>query len=185
MEITYFPIYRDQGNNFNSFQFVHECIDDLIGKKRASFDSYSGDIEWSKREHDSARKTIQNLLIRCALEDADVQSFTKDLSTDLQQTIKECYGIRKDEILQAVMRENLIENDVPFVENVDWKLKWILGSSKFASLNEPLLQVDLHCLPSRNESTKCVNFEMNLTQTEKLISDLKKARQELTASSPK
>lgn len=109
-----------------------------------------------------------------------MESKIQDLNPDSRQCIIDCYEIRKEEILQAIIREKLSKYGKPLVENIDWKLKWIMGSSKLASLREPLLQVDLHCFKKQDESArKTINFEMNLEQVDKLIAGLEKVKSEI------
>ncbi|KAF2901925.1 hypothetical protein ILUMI_04261 [Ignelater luminosus] len=163
-------------------QFLHDCVDDLIGRKHANFDSYSSDIEWTNEDYHNAIKFIQNLYRENTQSTAEniLVPKVQDLNPDSQQCIVDCYEIRKEEILQAIIRENLSKCGKPLVENIDWKLKWILGSSKLASLREPLLQVDLHCFKKQDESTrKTINFEMNLEQVDKLIAGLEKVKNEI------
>lgn len=66
------------------------------------------------------------------------------------------------------------------MENIDWRLKWVLGSSDLATLQEPRLQVDLHCVSKNGNSIvkDIVNFEASLEQIDNLITDLTKLQKE-------
>ncbi|KAJ8967548.1 hypothetical protein NQ314_002863 [Rhamnusium bicolor] len=161
-------------------QFLHECVDDLLEKQNANFDNYcnGGDIEWTKEDCHKARRCIQNFYRQSVIE--NTFQLSNDLASDLQKAIKQCYEIRKNEIFQALAEECVIKNGHNLVDNIDWKLKWVLGTSDIATTREPLLQVDLHC--SRKGKSKrekyIVNFEANLEQVDNLISELTKLQKE-------
>lgn len=155
----------------------------MVGRKQVSFDNYSSDIEWTKEDCEFARNFVQGLFKNCVISEVTLESKLHDLSDTVQEIIKQCYEIRKQEILQAVLKEHLMKTGEPVVENVDWKLKWVLGSSKLVTLNEPLLQVDLHCLQNKDSvSRSTVNFEINLEQTDMLIAELERVKAELAGS---
>jgi len=162
-------------------QFLHDCVDDLIRCKQVDFDSYNSDIEWTKEDYTSAINWIQNLyresISACnKIDDSKLQ----DLSPHLQQCIKDCFEIRKKQIFQTIVVENLLKNGQQVVENYDWSLKWINGSSKLATLREPLLHVDLHCFKDENETErKNIKFEMNFEQVTKLTANLEQVLRDL------
>lgn len=150
----------------------------MIGKKTSSFDNYSGDIEWTNEEYHKARNQIQNLFKSNIINNnISFEVNIPDLPSNIIHEIKNCYVIRKKELLQFVMKESYLNSGLPIVENIDWKLKWINGSSKLASISEPILQVDLHCLNKDAANSKSlVNFEMGLEQLDKFINDLENAK---------
>lgn len=159
----------------------------MIGKKTTSYDNYSSDIEWTKDEFERARYLIQNLYetnIKVNNNDNNNKEFLNNfinLPTNINEEIKNCYEIRRRELLQHVSRECLRNSELPIVENIDWKLKWINGSSKLASISEPVVQFDLHCLNNETSKLKTrVNFEMNLEQLDKFINELENVKSQLS-----
>ncbi|RZC38993.1 HCaRG domain containing protein [Asbolus verrucosus] len=161
-------------------QFLHDCVDDLIGTKQANFDNYNSDIEWTIDDFNNAKTGIQKLYRQSVITNCDLKT---NLGDNVQQEIKNCFEIRKDDIFQALIKEKLVKSGHNLVENLDWKLKWVLGSSKLASIRQPLLQVDLHCLKKspdvNNISKHNVNFEVNLETLDLLIAQLQKAKSEI------
>lgn len=155
------------------------CVDELIGREIPSFNNISSDIQWTIDESDKARNLIRNLYKSNLLNNTEFQTNLIDLPDNINEAIKNCYDVRKDEILQAVAKDNFRQAQLPLVENFDWKLKWINGSSKLASLSEPVLQVDLHCMGIDKPKTT-VNFEMNLEQLDQFILELESAKKQLS-----
>lgn len=113
---------------------------------------------------------------------SDLESKVAKLnSNDVQQAVLGCYATRKDQIVAGITKDLMRRNGELLVENIDWKLKWVMGSSKFAALREPLLQVDLHCF-RRDKNRTTVNFEMSLDKVDMLIKELENARSEFKVS---
>ncbi|KAF5284699.1 hypothetical protein FQR65_LT13452 [Abscondita terminalis] len=165
------------------YRFLHHCVDDLINNSSSDFNIGREVIEWTKDDHINAVNYIQNLYKENVIKSENWENIAKEINSRYEHIIKECYEIRKNEIYQAVVCEELYKHNSNIVQNIDWKLKWIMGSSKLSSLREPLLQVDLHCFKKKNESVrKTVNFEMDIVQINKLISDLEKVKQLIAAS---
>lgn len=148
-------------------------MDDLIKENRVDFDSYSSDIEWTRTDLEKARNLIQSLYqTRLKSEGSDFE--LQGVSREVRETLEKCYSVRKDDILQAVVRKSVLESGVEnLVENFDWRIKWVMGSSKMASLREPLLQMNLHCV---KDSLEC---EMNIEKLDVLINELEKAKNKI------
>lgn len=154
---------------------MHRCVDDLITENKIDFDSYSSDIEWTRIDFEKARNFTQNLYkdrVKAEGENFKLQG----IPADIQQALENCYNVRKEQIFQAQMKDSLLENGIDVVENFDWKVKWIMGTSKMASLREPLLQVNLHCA-----SNNKLEFEADLEKLDCLIAELERAKSALTA----
>ncbi|GJQ82120.1 hypothetical protein Trydic_g15907 [Trypoxylus dichotomus] len=161
-------------------KFLHLCVDDMLGKT-VDFENYTGDIEWSKDELKKAKLLIQaNFKNNVLNEDGAFQFPFENVGETLYNDIQKCYEIRKDEIRQNIVKENLLDKDIPLVENIDWKMKWVMGSSSLVTVSEPLLQVDLNCAGSSKPKKETVNFEVNLEQLEELITKLEQVRSGLT-----
>lgn len=146
---------------------------------KTDFNLGNDDVEWTKEDRNSAKDFIQCLYRENILNHSKELILTNlDIDPKLVALIKECYNIRKDDIFQAVLCEELHKGDKNIVENIDWKLKWVMGSSKLATLREPLVQVDLYCFKKINDNVRnAVNFEMNVDQVNKLIQDLEEAQE--------
>lgn len=165
-------------------QFIHDCVNDLISGKYRKFDNYNSDIEWTEKDFERARSWVQNYYRECALNQDTNSKNISDLPKDVQNVIKDCYKVRQQEILQTLARKNLLHSGVKnLVDNIDWKLKWVMGSSKLSSHKEVLLQMDLSCAEENDVNcviNKNISFEMNLEQIDKLLNVLEKAKNDLS-----
>ncbi|XP_017782311.1 PREDICTED: uncharacterized protein LOC108566780 [Nicrophorus vespilloides] len=162
-------------SNSNCLQrFIHESIDDMIGRKQTSSAPYGGDLEWTPGEAQKARSLIQNVYKQMIVDEESFPNIS-DLSESDVKVIKECFAIRKEEICQSVAKERYLAMGQPLVENIDWKLKWMIGSSQVPCFSEPLLQVDLRCT-DKDKKENNINFEMNLEYVDLLIKDLESAK---------
>lgn len=92
----------------------------------------------------------------------------------IQEALTTAYDIRKSQIFQALAKENVLKKGHNVVENFDWKVKWVLGSSDFASIRQPILQMDFYCAQKENDSvvSNIINFEMNSETVEEFIQAL-------------
>lgn len=103
------------------------------------------------------------------------------LSDEVNEALKTCYVVRKGDIYQALAKEYILDKGHNIVENFDWKVKWILGSSDLATIKEPVIQVDLNCIKKESDNVKrnVVNFEANSEKLDELIDALTQIRREL------
>lgn len=148
-------------------------MDDLIRENSVDFDSYSSDIEWTRGDFEKARNLIHNLY-QARVKDEGSDFELEGVSKEVQTALEKCYSVRKEDILQAVVRKSMLESGVEnLVENFDWKIKWVMGTSKMASLREPLLQMNLHCMK------ESIEFEMDVEKVDALINELEKAKNKL------
>lgn len=151
---------------------MHDCVDDLVGAKQANFDKYNSDIEWTNDDFNNVKCQIQKFYRETAING----DFPDQFDSSMEEEIKKCFQIRKGHILEALIKESLVKSGCCLVDNFDWKLKWILGSSQLAGIREALLQLDLHCaLKRENEEEiirETVNFEMDLETVDNLIEQL-------------
>lgn len=159
--------------SFIDFQFLHRCVDDMISESKIGFDSYSSDIEWTRTDFENARDLIQGIFQSCQKANGDFKQL-QGVSTVVQEALENCYSVRKQEIDQAAVKQSLLENGVEnLVENFDWKVKWVMGTSKMALLREPLVQINLHCVGGST-----VDFEADVDKLECLINELERVRSE-------
>lgn len=127
----------------------------------------------------NAKKYIKNYF-RTAIIEKDCKP-DNAFSDQINECLKTCYDVRKEEIFQFVAKEYVLKMGHNVVENFDWKLKWILGSSDLATIKEPMLQVDLNCVCLERDNLKrnIVNFEADLEKVDELIKTLTKLKQQL------
>ncbi|XP_030766937.1 uncharacterized protein LOC115890754 [Sitophilus oryzae] len=162
-------------------EFVHHCINTITNNSKVStIESGGGSIEWREDEAQRVRSFIQNLYREGILNGK--LSLPRSLPDGARAVIENIFELRRKDISNAVIKENLAKNGEQVVENYDWKLKWIMGSSELASIREPVCQVDFHCLTKDDKEAivrKTINFEMNLEKIDNLISVLKSMNEEL------
>lgn len=189
LTLFFFCIGHHEGNRTNMatpfskiansdvvYQFIHHCVDELVAQTKISFNLGSDEVEWGKEDQTAAKSFIQHLYKE------NVSNHSQELTLNhlnlvpqLASQIEECYHIRRNDVFRAVLCDEVRKGNKDIVENIDWKLKWVMGSSKLATLREPLLQVDLHCFEKENDVRNTIHFEMNLDQVNRLINDLEQA----------
>ncbi|XP_072382896.1 uncharacterized protein [Diabrotica undecimpunctata] len=164
-------------------KFLHECIDDLIKKHDISFDNYnSGPIEWTKDDFEKAKRSVQSFYKQCAIENK-FQLNSQNLEENIYEALESCYIIRKKDIFQHLAKSYILKNGHNLIENIDWKLKWVLGSSDLTVIKEPYLQIDLNGIElcSGEIKTTCLSFEANLEQVDQFIKELTNIKADLNA----
>lgn len=104
------------------------------------------------------------------------------LPENLQNTIDAVFQIRYPDIVDAIVQERLHVTGHPILQNIDWKVKWVLGSSKLANVREPICQLELLCMvmgsnfkPTRTS----IHFECDLEKLDQLIGALKEVKRNL------
>lgn len=85
-------------------------------------------------------------------------------------------------MFQYLARTYVLKNGNNLVENIDWRLKWVLGSSDLAILKEAYLQIDLNGVQNKDEKIQktSISFEANLEQVDQIIKELKAVKKELS-----
>lgn len=153
----------------------------MLGKQ-INFDSCSGDIEWTNKELKRAQILIQTNFKNNILNNDGAFQFPleNDVGESLLSVIEKCYIVRKDEIRQYLIKEQLLKRNIPLVENIDWKLKWVMGSSSLITVSEPLLQLSLHCAVGSEATPKTINFEINFEQVDEIINKLEGLKKQLS-----
>lgn len=152
-----------------------------MGRGEVSIENFLEDSE-PKEPLTNAKNYIKSYF-RAAIINKDCKPDTT-FSEEVNECLKICYDIRKDDVFQFIAKENVLKMGHNIVESFDWKLKWILGSSDLATIKEPVLQVDLYCvcLEADNLKRNIVNFEANLEKVDELINELTKIKKELDSS---
>ncbi|CAH1182138.1 unnamed protein product [Phyllotreta striolata] len=164
-------------------KFIHHCVDDLIEKQPITFDTCNirGILEWTKDDFEKSKKNIQLFYKKSTIEN-NFDANLLHINDKIHETLKICYEIRKDDIFQYLARTYVLKNGNNLIENIDWRIKFILGSSDLTALKDVYLQVDLNGVQKYNEKTEntSVSFEMNLEQVDELIQDLRNIRNQLS-----
>ncbi|XP_069704091.1 COMM domain-containing protein 8-like [Periplaneta americana] len=189
---------EDQGLKFqnilqnapiNAFQeCLHMCINDICGKKTASYESFKSVTNWTNEEYDMATSGIKHLFLEAVvnhLNEEEILEKISQLDTNRQEMILECLAVRRVDI-QNVMLQKTCAISGPILQDFDWKVKWVMGSSKLSSLREPLLSLDLHLTEGRSMKNKnasvtnTLNLELDKNELNKLISVLEKAQEAMS-----
>ncbi|CAL7934625.1 unnamed protein product [Xylocopa violacea] len=89
-----------------------------------------------------------------------------ELPEQIQQSILSCLKVRREQLTDALLREHSKEKH-DTVTDFDWRLKLVMGSSKLASLREPLLQIDL--IVENKESKHVLGLELNKDELDTFI----------------
>ncbi|XP_046611821.1 COMM domain-containing protein 8-like [Neodiprion virginianus] len=153
-------------------QFLHACVDEICGRKRVTFQQFTNSVEWTENEYKIARQVIFDLLRNPAvlyLENERMPHRYVETPAELQLAIRTCVNIRREHLVKALLREHSIKNGTTLLD-FDWRLKWIMGSSKLATLKEPLLQLDL--ITEDSKSQQILDLELNRDELDMLINAL-------------
>lgn len=158
-------------------QFLDECVNELVGKGELNLENYK-DTDAGKSLKDT-KNYIKHFYHTAIIENSYKPDPT--LSKEVKECLKTCYDVRKEDIFQALAKESLLKAKHNIVDNFDWKIKWILGSSDLATIKEPVLQIDLHCIYQEKDLIKgnIVNFEANSEKVDQLIDALTKIKMNL------
>lgn len=153
-------------------EFVHTCIDEICGRAGGKYKKFGEGLDWFKREHEDAYKLLSGVLRNPAclyLSEEKMPPEFHELPEAVQQQLLACLKIRREELTKALLKEeskNIRETVVDF----DWRLKMVMGSSKLASLREPLVQLDL--VVEKKEKREVLDFELNKEELGKMINAL-------------
>ncbi|KAL3269841.1 hypothetical protein HHI36_008899 [Cryptolaemus montrouzieri] len=144
--------------------------------------NYNEDVEWTSEDILTTKRIIKDFFQNCTINESF--QITENVSETTLTALRECYETRKNDIEQYLIKESFLRAGHNLVENIDWKLKWIMGSSKLVSIREPILQLDLGCVQQGPDDLRpqenIINFEMTLEQVDDLISALEIIKSELT-----
>ncbi|XP_066252168.1 uncharacterized protein [Euwallacea similis] len=107
------------------------------------------------------------------------------LPVHVAKSLETVYNLRRKDIINSVIKEKLVGSGHTLVENYDWKLKWVVGSSSLTSIREPICQIELICLTLGADLKPCgnsISFECDLEGVEKLIGALNSVKEKLSKS---
>lgn len=138
----------------------------------------------TKEDLELTRKALNSVLCSVAMieNENDLQKSLKDKLPNLEksqmETIYDIFQIRRIDIMKYMVN-NLNSLNSPLLNNFNWRLKWVLGSSTLASYKEPLLQCDFVFKKLNDESFKQITTELSSNEVDLILSCLESAKTEL------
>ncbi|XP_066146385.1 uncharacterized protein [Euwallacea fornicatus] len=137
----------------------------------------------SHNKEDDLKKSIHNFYRHKAID--HTFPVPEDVPDQVAKNLEIVYDLRRKDIINSVIKEKLVGSGHTLVENYDWKLKWVVGSSSLTSIREPICQIELICLTLGADLKPCrnsVSFECDLEGIEKLINVLNSVKEKLSQS---
>ncbi|XP_033231432.1 COMM domain-containing protein 8-like [Belonocnema kinseyi] len=158
-------------------QLMHACADEICGYPSPTYEQFNNSMEWTKEEYDTAHRIISSILnnpVCLYLNEERMPLEYHALPEQVQQRICSCLKVRREQLTDALLRKQS-KNCVPTLRDFDWRLKLVMGSSKMASLREPLLQLDL--MVEEKENERLLGMELNKDELDMVINSLESAVQ--------
>lgn len=165
---------------------LHSCINDICGRKSNTYENFKSVTDWTSDEYTVVTNGMKQLFIDAVVNQLsrnEVLDKVSELDANRQEIIMECLEVRQGDIQNALLEEKCAISG-PILQDFDWKIKWVMGSSKLSSLREPLLFLDLHLRDGKNMTTqksdikqKTVSLEMNKNELNKVLAVLEKAQE--------
>lgn len=150
-------------------ELLHACVDEICGRPGPSYHRFANSIDWSQEEYKETYKLISMLLRNPAslyLTEEKMPQEYHELPEHIQQSILTCLKVRREQLTDALLKEYCKEEHET-VTDFDWRLKLVMGSSKLATLREPLLQLDL--MVESKERKRTLGLELNKDELETFI----------------
>lgn len=179
-----------QNSPINTFtECLHSCINDICGRKSNTYENLKSVTDWTSDEYTVVTIGIKQLFIDAVanqLSRNEVMDKVAELDADRQEIIIECLEVRQGDIQNALLEEKCAISG-PILQDFDWRIKWVMGSSKLSSLREPLLFLDFHLREGKNMMAqksdikqKTVSLEMDKNELNKVIAVLEKAQESIS-----
>ncbi|CAK9794823.1 COMM domain-containing protein 8 [Anthophora quadrimaculata] len=151
-------------------ELLHACVDEICGKPGPNYHKFVSSMDWSKEEYEGTYKLITMLLKNPAslyLTEEKMPQEYHELPEQIQHNILTCLKVRREQLTDALLKEYSKEIHETVID-FDWRLKLVMGSSKLATLREPLLQLDL---TTENKASKkrTLGLEMNKDELDMFI----------------
>ncbi|KAK9307858.1 hypothetical protein QLX08_001929 [Tetragonisca angustula] len=153
-------------------ELLHACVDEICGRPGPTYHKFVNSMDWSKEEYEETYKLISTLLRHPAslyLTEEKMPQEYHELPEQIQQNILSCLKVRREQLTDALLMECSKEKHETVID-FDWRLKLIMGSSKLASLREPLLQLDL--ILEHKNSKRILDFELNKDELDTFINTM-------------
>lgn len=161
---------------------LHSCADALCGRNSMKYETLKATTDWTAEEYSCICNELKKLfseVVGNSLEDEMILANLPELDVPHQKCLLDCLDIHKKDIGRALISE-LASISGPILEDFDWKLKWVMGSSTMSSLREPLLQMDFHLSHGKSQgevNNNTVNVEMDSNELKNLLFSLERAQE--------
>ncbi|KAJ9596125.1 hypothetical protein L9F63_012709 [Diploptera punctata] len=137
-------------------------------------------VETAEEKNVRFQKLLQNSPLNSFKE---IKEKLGNIDSSRLEMVLECFSVRRNDIKNILLQEQCAISG-PVLQDFDWKVKWVMGSSKSALLREPLLNLDLYLSEGGSlkikDTQRVVNLELDKDELNKLISALEKAQETLS-----
>lgn len=156
---------------------LHRLVDGLCHRARPTYDEYSK--LWSLQEWWTLTDTYTDLF-----KDAVKNTWTKDqlfekiegLDEDYKAVVFDVITSRRGDIRNQLLDDSHAISQANMTD-FDWKLKLVMSSDKIASVQEPVLALDMEVQTASGRKT--VSVELNKQQLNNFINSLEGANKAL------
>lgn len=158
-------------------ELLHACADEICGHPGPSYREFMTRMDWSKEEYEGVYGLIKTLLRNPAclyLIEEKMPSEYYDFPESIRKDILTCLKVRQKELTRALLTEHSKEKLETLVD-FDWRLKLVMGTSKLASLREPLFQLDF--IAEHTNVRRVIGVEMNKDELDMLITTMETVAQ--------
>ncbi|XP_051020972.1 COMM domain-containing protein 8 [Acomys russatus] len=154
-------------------RLLHKIIDGVCGRAypvQQDYRSVWNSTEWKHVLEDVA--TFFKTVVGKKFSDEEILQQLDQLNSCHQEAVMKCLKSRKNEIQQALLGE-IVDISCGQLQDFDWQLKLALSSDKIATLQMPLLNLNLDV--KENGTVKPYSVEMTREELQSLISSLEAA----------
>ncbi|XP_042861902.1 COMM domain-containing protein 8-like [Penaeus japonicus] len=158
-------------------KFVHRVIDSICGGTPVSHKEFEGcplDKFWLALQ--SAKSIIKDVSTGRLSKDESLQILSP-LGQEAAGKLLSAVSVREDEIKKAIIQESL--SGTVHLKDFDWNVRLAVASDKVLDLNESLMTLHLHTM-NADKGSDTLTVEMSAEQVDRLIEQLKGAREKLT-----
>lgn len=153
-------------------ELLHACVDEICGHPGPSYYDFMKRMDWSKEEYKKVYELMTMLLRNPAclyLTEEKMPPEYHELPEQIQKDILTCLKVRQEQLTRALLMEHS-KRKLQTLVDFDWRLKLVMGTSKMASLREPLVQLDL--IAEDKQGRRIIGVEMNKDELETLITTM-------------
>ncbi|XP_015591600.1 COMM domain-containing protein 8 [Cephus cinctus] len=160
-------------NEDNLNQLIHACIDEVCGYPGLSHQPFANNVDLNKDEYIVVHKLFLRILSNPAIlhpnEEKVLEEYYQDFPSEVQRSLLKCLRARRNQ-MSAVFFKKHAKKFATTLMDFNWRLILLMGSSKIASLKEPVLQLDL--LVEDQQDDRIVGIELNRDELDSLINVL-------------
>ncbi|XP_043266864.1 COMM domain-containing protein 8-like [Venturia canescens] len=153
-------------------RLLHLCADEICGYPGPTYQQFVNDIDWTENEYNSAYNLFSTILRTpdaLYLDENKMPRYFHDLLEQVQHKVMSCLKVRQEHLTAALLRDYSKKHG-PTMTDFDYRLMLVMGSSKLASLREPLLELDL--IIEHKKDKRILGLEMNRDELDSLINVL-------------